>query len=176
MIAPPESGLIADRKAHLQRAVVRILDRGLSVVGTGFLVAPDLVATCAHVVNQALREKGKNLHPAGQEVTITLLSGMSENRVPAVVEGGFFRDEDAEDVAFLRLTSALPGIEPLTLATSEGTEGSDLSGWAFSEGRAGRALDDGNSRRSTPRPQSGETAPAPLDEHLAGVQRGTPLG
>lgn len=120
------------RQEKLRRAVVRILDRGLAVVGTGFLVAPDLVATCAHVVNQALREKGNDLHPAGQEVTITFGAGKPEELVPAVVEGAFFRDEEAEDVALLRLKRPLPGsVAPLALATSEGTEGRELRGFAF---------------------------------------------
>ena len=36
------------------RVVVRILDRGGAPVGAGFLAGPDLVATCAHVVADAV--------------------------------------------------------------------------------------------------------------------------
>src|SRR5262249_37438025 len=50
----------------------------------------------------------------------------------ATVEGEYFRDEDAEDVAFLRLKPPLPdGIQPFALATSEGTEQRDVRGFAF---------------------------------------------
>lgn len=128
------------REDHLRCAVVRILDRGLGVVGSGFFVASNLVVTCAHVVHEALQENDKALHIAGgEEVYIQLLVGMPEGQyfVSATVDGEWFRDKDAEDIAVLRLTTPLPGgIQPLALATSQGTEGSDLRGFAFP--KAGR--------------------------------------
>ncbi len=111
---------------QLRRAVVRIVDRGGRVVGTGFFVTRDLVATCAHVVDKALQEDGV--------VEIQLLEGMPEGvgALPTTLERESFRDEDAEDVAFLRLKPPLPqGIEPLALATSAGTKGTHLNGFGF---------------------------------------------
>ena len=130
-----DGGASAGREEKLRRAVVRIVDRGLRVVGTGFFVAPDLVATCAHVVHEALQEKDKALRiEGGEKVEIQLLSGMPEGveALPTTVERAYFRDKDAEDVALLRLQCPLPdGIQPLALATSEGTENRDVRGWAF---------------------------------------------
>ena len=63
------------REAQLRRAVVRIVDRGRRVVGTGFFVTRDLVATCAHVVREALR---KDDIEGGEQVEIQLLAGMPE--------------------------------------------------------------------------------------------------
>jgi S1-C subfamily serine protease len=123
------------REEQLRRAVVRILDRGLKVVGTGFFVTGDLIATCAHVVHESLQEKDKALRiEGGETVEIQLLAGMREGQdfVSATVEGEYFRDKDAEDVAFLRLKSPLPdGIQPLALATSDGMDERDLRGFAF---------------------------------------------
>jgi hypothetical protein len=49
---------LEERGEQLRRGVVRILGRGREVVGTGFFVAADLVATCAHVVHKALSDEG----------------------------------------------------------------------------------------------------------------------
>ncbi len=113
---------------RLRRAVVRIVDRGGRVVGTGFFVTRDLVATCAHVVEKALQEDGV--------VEIQLREGMPESvdALPTTLERESFRDEGAEDVAFLRVKPPLPeGIQPLALATSVGTEEARLRGFAFPE-------------------------------------------
>jgi RNA polymerase sigma factor (sigma-70 family) len=47
-------------------SVVRVLDGAGTAVGAGFLVAPDVVATCAHVVNTALdRDPADDRTPPG---------------------------------------------------------------------------------------------------------------
>lgn len=129
-VALGPAGMV-DPQDHLQRAVVRIFNGGRTVVGTGFLVAPDLIATCAHVVNEALQDKGHCVS-GGEEVEIQPVSMPDEdNFVCATVEGRYFRDKDAEDVAFLRVKTQLADIAPLTLATSRGLEGRTLRGWGF---------------------------------------------
>jgi hypothetical protein len=118
----------------LRRAVVRVVDRGRSIVGTGFSVTGDLVVTCAHVVREALRKTDLTVSIDGGEEVEIQLAGMPEGQdfVSATVEGETFRDSDADDVAFLRLKTPLSdGIQPLVLATSEGTDGRELRGWGF---------------------------------------------
>lgn len=117
-------------------SIVRILDRGLRVVGTGFLVAPDLIATCAHVIQKALHEKDKtSTITGGEHIGIQFLSSVVEGQdiVSATVVGEYFRDKDAEDVAILRLAAPVAGIQPLALATSHGLVKGELEGFAFPE-------------------------------------------
>lgn len=124
-----------EREGRLLRSVVRIVDRGRRVVGTGFFVKSDLIVTCAHVVREALQEQGAALQLEGEEeVEIQPFAEMPEGQdfVVAAVEAEYLRGENAEDVAFLRLSSPLSaGIQPLVLATSQGLEGHDLRGFAF---------------------------------------------
>jgi hypothetical protein len=47
--------VVRDGSVHDQgRSVVRVLDASGEVAGAGFLIGPDLVATCAHVVAEAV--------------------------------------------------------------------------------------------------------------------------
>lgn len=125
---------------QLRRGVVRIIDRAGGVVGTGFFVTEHLIATCAHVVGKALSDDGRVPSIEGGETIIILLSGCSpEEFLSATVESESFRDEDAEDIAFLRIVHPdeerlqrfLGSIRPLRLSSSLDLPGTNLRGFAF---------------------------------------------
>jgi hypothetical protein len=112
----------ADRLAP---AVARVLAPDGSVVGAGFLIAPDTVCTCAHVVAHALGLERTDEVPDGVVVLdFPLLRDIPEARrtyrariatwEPVVEDGG-------GDIALLRLPEELPPlIRPVPLVS--GTE------------------------------------------------------
>ncbi|GAA2920865.1 trypsin-like peptidase domain-containing protein [Streptomyces enissocaesilis] len=116
-------------EAALVSAVVRVKGRDGVIAGAGFLVADDLVLTCAHVVSDALdRPREKTVEP-GAEVAVDLpLAGDagSTGDTGDRDDGG---DRTAEvrrwipvqadrtgDLALLRLRDPIPGARPLPLA------------------------------------------------------------
>src|SRR5690349_12449880 len=95
----------------VQRAAVRVWDRQHEVVGGGFVVGPGLVATCAHVVADALGADPYDDEPPGGPVQLDLplLPGGGSARVAAVVERWVPIDDDGGgDIALLRLGPAAP--------------------------------------------------------------------
>jgi len=104
-------------------AIVRILEphtttAATGTAGTGFLVAGDedaLIATCAHVIrdNAAARP--------GDLVQVEFRSqehGTALATLQARVEPQYWREPEAEDIAFLHPIGPVPtGVPPLTLAT-----------------------------------------------------------
>jgi WD40 repeat protein len=104
----------------LGRAVVRVWDRAGDVVGTGFLLGPGLVATCAHVVTTAIGGDPEHARPpAGTvDVDFPLLPG-APPRSATVHRWQPIRPDGGGDVAVLRLaTPAPPGasVPPLKRA------------------------------------------------------------
>ncbi|MGW7195641.1 nSTAND1 domain-containing NTPase [Streptomyces chryseus] len=110
-------------EAALAAAVVRVKGRDGALAGAGFLVADDLVLTCAHVVSDALNRPREEAVKPGAEVVVDLpLAGDSGG----AYDGG---DRTAEvrrwipvapdrtgDMALLRLRDPIPGARPLPLA------------------------------------------------------------
>ncbi|MEV7279786.1 trypsin-like peptidase domain-containing protein [Streptomyces sp. NPDC093111] len=99
----------------LARSLVRVRTRSGQVVGAGFLVAADTVATCAHVVAEAAGEPGVPDTPPDGPVRLDfpLLSGR-EARATVLT----WRAE--ADVALLRLDAPVPGTRPVPPADGEG--------------------------------------------------------
>ncbi|WP_320777333.1 trypsin-like peptidase domain-containing protein [Streptomyces sp. CRN 30] len=116
------------RQARYERGAARVFRPDGAVVGAGFLLAPELVCTCAHVVAEP--DGG----PPGRPVTVDfpLLAGADAGApVPAEVE--FWRPED--DIAVLRLATPADGTEPLPLADgTEGEWGGEIRAFGFPEG------------------------------------------
>jgi V8-like Glu-specific endopeptidase len=85
------------RKVSIEACIFQVRDSHGIVRGTGFAISPDLVVTCAHVVNDCKAKIGELLslffYPEGIELKAELLSD------------GWSLEED---VAFLRLNSPLP--------------------------------------------------------------------
>ncbi|GGX75082.1 nSTAND1 domain-containing NTPase [Streptomyces hiroshimensis] len=127
----PESALVS--------AVVRVTGQDGAVGGAGFLIAPDLILTCAHVVSDALDLPRDAAVDAGAEVTIDLpladgttggtadgtsdgmadATGQAHARTAAVWRWVPVRDDQTGDVAVLRLQDPIPGARPLPMADAE---------------------------------------------------------
>ncbi|MCB5167023.1 serine protease [Streptomyces bambusae] len=98
-------------------AVVRIKGRDGVVAGTGFLVADDLVLTCAHVVSDALDRPREDAVETGAEVAVDLpLAAYDGRDHTAVVQRWIpVRPDRTGDMALLRLPEPIPGARPLPL-------------------------------------------------------------
>jgi len=92
----------------LGRSVARIHAPSGRVVGAGFLVAPGLVATCAHVVTAALGgDPESDRRPPGEPLVAFPLADAAPQ--PARVDSWApIRADGSGDVALLRLTGAVP--------------------------------------------------------------------
>ncbi|MFG2123448.1 trypsin-like peptidase domain-containing protein [Streptomyces sp. NPDC048710] len=93
-------------------AVAEVRSAAGAVAGAGFLVGPGLLATCAHVVENA------GFGP-GQQVPLVFPAWPEPLQWQGAVETDTWRDRDAEDVAFLRLQGAPPGLAALALGIAE---------------------------------------------------------
>ncbi|MEV5146302.1 trypsin-like peptidase domain-containing protein [Streptomyces sp. NPDC052727] len=103
----------------LYGAVVRVRRPDGSIVGGGFLVAPGLVSTCAHVVAQALGTDARSADPPQGRVGLDFpLLGSAGPDAPAGVSRGTvsarvvgwrpLRADDTGDLALLRLDEPPP--------------------------------------------------------------------
>src|SRR4051812_18160000 len=105
-------------------SVARVLGPGNSVVGAGFLVADDILVTCAHVVEAAgVRARG----------TLRMEFPQAEGTPGAIGEvihqgrGALTRD----DVSVVRLAARPPGTSPLPLAGARGCRGHRVRSFGF---------------------------------------------
>lgn len=91
----------------IKPAIFAVLDQGGEIVGTGFLVAPNLAVTCAHVIFDVGANIGDVIHIRFHDY---------KTKSSAVVIAGLWRDVDQGDIAFLRLNSIIKDVLPLRLA------------------------------------------------------------
>ncbi|MGY5138382.1 nSTAND1 domain-containing NTPase, partial [Streptomyces nigrescens] len=122
----------------LESGLVRIRG-GDEVVGAGFLVAPDVVCTCAHVVAYALglpRDTGTAPSEAVR-VEFPLLRDAG-GAVPAVrarvVSWKPLLDDDSGDVALLRLDRRVPNARPVALVDGASVWGHSFRAYGFPDG------------------------------------------
>ncbi|MFF3561412.1 trypsin-like peptidase domain-containing protein [Streptomyces sp. NPDC002574] len=105
--------------------MVRVKGPDGELAGAGFLIAPDLVLTCAHVVNDALRRPREDEVATGTEVLVDL--PFAEGGAAAEVERWVpVREDQTGDIAVLRLRAAIPGSHPLHMADTEQVWGHDV--------------------------------------------------
>ncbi|MFD5088337.1 trypsin-like peptidase domain-containing protein [Kitasatospora sp. NPDC058406] len=108
----------ANADAALGSAIVRVTGPDGTVGGVGFLVAPDLAVTCAHVVADALGlPRTQVREPQG---TLTLdrpLSGTAGRAAAGVTYWVPLRADGTGDIAVLRLAAPIPGATPLAMAS-----------------------------------------------------------
>lgn len=126
----------------LDAAVLRIYAAGDVPVGLGFLVTSELALTCAHVISAALGlpEDGAPATGARVKVDLPLLFSpeRSEQRVEATVEHwGPSWPSGGADMAVLRLTSPLPGAQPIRLVEAQEVWGHSARAFGFPAGRDG---------------------------------------
>ncbi|MFC9007624.1 nSTAND1 domain-containing NTPase [Streptomyces microflavus] len=110
------------------------------VVGAGFLVAPDIVCTCAHVVADALGlpRDTENAPTDVVRVEFPLLRDVG-GRIPAVsatvVSWQPIREEDdSGDVALLRLAHPVGGARPVPLVDGTAVWGHEFRAYGFPTG------------------------------------------
>ncbi|MFM9812159.1 trypsin-like peptidase domain-containing protein, partial [Streptomyces scabiei] len=110
--------------SELFAAVAQVLGPDGAVAGVGFLVTEGVVATCAHVVAAAGGGPG-----AGVLLSFPHVENADgvEGRVP----GELWRAAEAEDVAFIRLSSTPAGLRPLPLGSAEGCRGHQMRSFGF---------------------------------------------
>ncbi|MCF3180885.1 trypsin-like peptidase domain-containing protein [Streptomyces polychromogenes] len=114
------SGGSTSADAALGSAIVRVAGPDGTVGGVGFLVAPDLALTCAHVVADALGlPRGQVPAPLGALVLDRPLSGAAPGPAATAEVAHWvpLRDDGTGDVAVLRLGSPVPGAAPLVMAS-----------------------------------------------------------
>ncbi|MDH2390627.1 trypsin-like peptidase domain-containing protein [Streptomyces sp. HNM0663] len=103
----------------LVSAVVRVKGPDGAIGGAGFLIAPDLVLTCAHVVSDALERPREDTVEAGAEVTVDVPLARNADGVDGGDHGAEvqrwlpIRPDQTGDIAVLRLRNRIPGARPL---------------------------------------------------------------
>jgi len=113
----------------LTKGIVCILDASNKPAGTGFVIADDLIATCAHVLGE----------PRPAHVTV-VFQATNERRETKVMDE-WWRPEDAEDVAILQVIGTLSqAVQPFLLGTATGTGGHTIHTFGFSLAGEGRGM------------------------------------
>ncbi|MFE4976009.1 trypsin-like peptidase domain-containing protein [Kitasatospora sp. NPDC056651] len=107
----------------LAAAVAQVRDEAGLVVGAGFLVAADLLVTCAHV----LADGG---YGPGDVVTLAFPRADGAPEVAGRVLEGSWRESDEQDVALVRLDRPVE-MEPLRLGSAVGARGHRVCSFGF---------------------------------------------
>jgi hypothetical protein len=94
-----------------EKAIARIFDKDGNVIGTGFLVAPGYVLTCAHVVLQAMKIEEESFEstaaPFQKIITLDFPMASDEPLQAKVVAWRPYRI-DGDDIAGLKLLGETP--------------------------------------------------------------------
>lgn len=121
---PPAGADAGTGTASITHSIARVRAAGDSTAGTGFLVAHDLVLTCAHVVRAAGGGPGARI-----DLEFPHLPGAPRTAARVQVEG--WRTPDAEDIAVLRVEEPPAGSVPLALGSAEGCRGHRVRSFGF---------------------------------------------
>ncbi|MGW1787660.1 nSTAND1 domain-containing NTPase [Streptomyces tubercidicus] len=125
-------------ESALESGLVRIRD-GDAVVGAGFLVTPEVICTCAHVVADALGlPRDTDTAPsAAVPVEFPLLRDADQD-VPTVrarvVSWKPLQRDDSGDVALLRLDRRVPNAHPVALVDGASVWGHSFRAYGFPDG------------------------------------------
>ncbi|MEU9142830.1 trypsin-like peptidase domain-containing protein [Streptomyces sp. NPDC048349] len=114
----------SDRTSGLALAIAQVLGPDDEVAGAGFLVAEDILATCAHVVRAAGGGPGAHLE-------LRFPHAQGAPRVEGLVLEAAWRDPEAEDVAMVRLSGPSDGPAPLALGSASGCGGHHVRSFGF---------------------------------------------
>ncbi|MFF2549194.1 trypsin-like peptidase domain-containing protein, partial [Kitasatospora sp. NPDC058063] len=107
----------------LAAAVAQVRDEDDLVVGAGFLVADDLLVTCAHVL-------ADGRYGPGSTVTLVFPRADGAPEVTGMVLEDPWRDPREEDVALVRLERPV-GVAPLQLGSAAGARGHRVRSFGF---------------------------------------------
>ena len=135
--------------SQLESSVVRIYANSGKVIGAGFLVSPQQVLTCAHVVAFALGIRADSTEMPSAEVSLDFPRVAPGRKLKAKVI--FWLpvnpQESVEDIAALELTSPLPeAVRPSRLVTAEDLWGHGFRVLGFPEGKSNGAWASGTFR------------------------------
>ena len=100
---------------NLKDSVLRILKPNGDTAGTGFLISPTCVVTCAHVISQAG-------HAPGDTVTVEFVLDQTPISALVLSDGWSARGGSGDDIAFLQLAYTHPAARPVVLGTAEGRQ------------------------------------------------------
>lgn len=104
-------------------SVFAVLTPSGKPVGTGFLAAPTLAVTCAHVIQDAGAVPGE---------TVQIRFHGRDEIIPARISTEYWSDVGQSDVAILELPQSPQGIFPLRLAAaSNGRPGSEFRSFGY---------------------------------------------
>lgn len=140
------------RAEDLVRGVVRVWSdgEGSEIVGTGVLVAPDLVLTCAHVAARAWRSDAASDDGLGRRLRIDLPATAPLRFIEATVVRWLPRRPapgGAYDLAGLRLEpGSAGGATPLPLVVEEAPWGRPCRAFGFPAGRPDGSYANGELR------------------------------
>ncbi|KOU65110.1 WD40 repeat protein [Streptomyces sp. IGB124] len=124
MVASAGRGAAGGMPSDLPLAVAQILGPDGSVAGAGFLVAEDVLITCAHVVRAAGSGPGEGVLLAFPHVA-------GADHLEGQVLPGPWRAPEDEDVAFVRLRGTPSGARVLPLGSAEGCRGHRVRSFGF---------------------------------------------
>ncbi|MGW7385277.1 S1 family peptidase [Streptomyces sp. NPDC054794] len=110
--------------SRLRNAVAQILGSDEQITGAGFLVAEDLLVTCAHVVEAAGAGPGR-------QVSLSFPHVDGGRRAEGLVLDGPWRPPGDEDVAMIRLSGSPAGVQPLPLGSAGGCRGHRVRSFGF---------------------------------------------
>ncbi|MFE2147378.1 serine protease, partial [Streptomyces sp. NPDC059456] len=110
--------------SRLPPAVAQVLGPDGQVAGAGFLVAEDVLATCAHVVTAA----GSG---PGASVRLVFPHAAGAPRAEGHVLAEAWRAPEGEDVAIVRLSGAPADVEALPLGSAAGCRGHQVRSFGF---------------------------------------------
>jgi hypothetical protein len=108
----------------LQAAVAQILSARGGVAGAGFLIAADVVVTCAHVV----QDGG---HGPDGKVWVVFPHGDGAPQIEGQVMVGPWRAPEGDDVAVIRLDGAPAAVRPLPVGSADGCRGHRVRSFGF---------------------------------------------
>ncbi|MFG3343854.1 trypsin-like peptidase domain-containing protein [Streptomyces sp. NPDC048018] len=114
----------ASGATRLPLAVAQILGPDGTAAGAGFLVAGDLLVTCAHVARAVGSGPGDRLKVAFPRVE-------DAEPIGGLILEAPWRDPEAEDVAFVRLNGVPAGTEEVPLGPAEGSRGHRVRSFGF---------------------------------------------
>src|SRR4028119_104725 len=129
-----------------ERAIARIFDHQGHVIGTGFLIAPGYVLTCAHVVLQAIgiakEEYAKYEGQPQARIALDFHVLASGQKIEAEVVGWLPYSLESGDVAALKLLTSEPGAAkpiPLDEVSRAEVENDEHSAYGFGNSVGGRS-------------------------------------
>lgn len=113
---------------NLRKGIVRVLKSSGETAGTGFIAAPHLVVTCAHVVNFS--------HPSREGVAKKIKLKLLEDgrEIDAWVEKRYWSPSEENDIAVLRVKRCFTLDYVMKLGTSVNVSGHEFRTYGFPNG------------------------------------------